>query len=237
MESAFELDGISKSFAGVHALKDVKFDVRAGEVHALLGENGAGKSTLIKIMSGVHRPDSGSMTLDGKAVRFASPREAPAAGIATIYQELLLFPELTVAENVFMGHAPRKAGAARLGSDAGAGAGAPRRARQPRPRRRRSCRHPLGGKSAARRDRQGAVAECARADHGRADRGADRERRAAAARRRALRLQARGVGIVYISHRMEEIFEIADRVTVLRDGAYVATRKIGEVDRGRRSSP
>ena len=72
--------------------------MRAGEVHALLGENGAGKSTLIKVMSGVHAPDTGEMTLDGKPVRFSSPREAAAAGIATVYQELLLFPDLTVAE-------------------------------------------------------------------------------------------------------------------------------------------
>ena len=81
--------------------------MRPGEVHALLGENGAGKSTLIKIMSGVYQPDAGTLTLDGKPAAFASPEAAQAAGIATIYQELLLFPELTVAENIFMGHAPK----------------------------------------------------------------------------------------------------------------------------------
>jgi ABC-type sugar transport system ATPase subunit len=113
MTVVLELSGISKSFPGVRALSDISFDVRAGEVHALLGENGAGKSTLIKIMSGVHKADSGAMTLDGAPTRFASPQEAQAAGIATIYQELLLFPELTVAENIFMGHAPR----GRLGID------------------------------------------------------------------------------------------------------------------------
>ncbi|HVC16697.1 MAG TPA: ATP-binding cassette domain-containing protein, partial [Rhodanobacter sp.] len=103
------LDGISKSFPGVRALHDVSFDVRAGEVHALLGENGAGKSTLIKIISGVHQPDAGTLQLDGRPIRLDSPQMARQAGIATIYQELLLFPELTVAENVFMGHAPRHA--------------------------------------------------------------------------------------------------------------------------------
>src|SRR5262249_22952787 len=102
-----ELMDISKSFPGVQALRSVRFDMRAGEVHALLGENGAGKSTLIKIVSGVHRPDRGSIHIGGKEVVFASPLEAQRAGIATIYQELLLFPELTVAENIFMGHAPR----------------------------------------------------------------------------------------------------------------------------------
>ena len=107
MPPVLELTDISKSFPGVQALKAVRFDMRAGEVHALLGENGAGKSTLIKIVSGVHRPDQGGIRIDGQEVAFASPLEAQRAGIATIYQELLLFPELTVAENIFMGHAPR----------------------------------------------------------------------------------------------------------------------------------
>lgn len=104
-----ELKGVNKSFPGVKALDDVSFDVREGEVHALLGENGAGKSTLIKILSGVYTPDSGTMYLDGKPVDFSTPFAAQKAGIATIYQELLLFPDLTVAENIFMGHAPRTA--------------------------------------------------------------------------------------------------------------------------------
>ena len=124
METAFELDGISKSFAGVHALRDVKFDVHGGEVHALLGENGAGKSTLIKIMSGVHAPDSGDddARRQGRALRVAA--RGGRAGIATVYQELLLFPELTVAENIFLGHAPRKAWRRpRLGRDAVRGRG------------------------------------------------------------------------------------------------------------------
>src|SRR5687768_14123730 len=107
MAPVLQLSGVSKSFPGVRALSDVSFDVRAGEVHALLGENGAGKSTAIKIMSGVYQPDAGVIALDGKPVRFASPEAAQAAGIATIYQELLLFPELSVAENIFMGHAPK----------------------------------------------------------------------------------------------------------------------------------
>ena len=101
------LAGVEKSFPGVQALRGVSFDVAPAEVHALLGENGAGKSTLIKIISGVYQADAGTIRLDGKPVRFLGPHEARRAGIATIYQELLLFPELTVAENVFMGHAPR----------------------------------------------------------------------------------------------------------------------------------
>ena len=102
-----ELTAITKAFPGVKAVDAVDFDVREGEVHALLGENGAGKSTLIKILSGVYRPDDGTIRLDGRPTTFATPFEAQTAGIATIYQELLLFPDLTVAENIFMGHAPR----------------------------------------------------------------------------------------------------------------------------------
>ena len=104
---------IEKSFPGVRALSGVSFDGRPGEVHALLGENGAGQSTLIKIVSGVYQPDLGSILVDGGEVRFASPDDARRAGVATIYQELLLFPELSVAENIFLGHAPL-AGAGRL---------------------------------------------------------------------------------------------------------------------------
>ena len=107
MQAVLALDQISKSFPGVRALDGVGFDVRAGEVHALLGENGAGKSTLIKIISGLYQPDEGTIRLDGEMVRFANPHDAQRRGIATIFQELLLFPELTVAENIFMGHAPR----------------------------------------------------------------------------------------------------------------------------------
>ena len=97
---------IEKAFPGVRALSGVSFDVRAGEVHALLGENGAGKSTLIKIISGVYQPDRGSILVDGRETRFTTPDDARRAGVATIYQELLLFPELSVAENIFLGHAP-----------------------------------------------------------------------------------------------------------------------------------
>src|SRR6476660_2631996 len=109
-ESALTLRNISKTFPGVRALDDVSFDVSPGEVHALLGENGAGKSTLIKIVSGVYPPSSGEMQVNGKAVHFAHPREAQAQGIATIYQEFSLYPELTVAENIFSGNMPRTLG-------------------------------------------------------------------------------------------------------------------------------
>ena len=224
-----ELDGIVKSFPGVRALRGVKFDVRAGEVHALLGENGAGKSTLIKIMSGVHPADEGRLLVDGKEVRFNSPQEAQAAGIATIFQELLLFPELTVAENVFMGHAPRN----RFGGIDWALM------------REKTCAilqsldiHDLdpdalvGALSVGNRQRveiAKALSMNARVlimdEPTAALTEADVERLFGIVRR----LRERGVGIVYISHRLVEVFELSDRTTVLRDGEYVATGKTSEM--------
>src|SRR6266581_688596 len=105
-EPVVQVQHISKSFGGVHALQDVHFEIFAGEVHALLGENGAGKSTLIKILTGVHQPDTGEIFLDGHPVRFANTREAQGHGIAAIYQEPSLFPDLDVAENIMVGRQP-----------------------------------------------------------------------------------------------------------------------------------
>ncbi|PLP58525.1 D-xylose ABC transporter ATP-binding protein [Mesorhizobium loti] len=221
---------MSKSFVGVKALKDVSFDVRPGEVHALLGENGAGKSTLIKMMSGLYSPDAGTITIDGKEVRFASTRDASAAGIATVYQELLLFPELTVAENVFLGNYPRRPGGWIDWSEVRA--------------RTRALLDQLDTfdldvdakvltLSVAQRQRveiAKALSKDARIlimDEPTASLvESDVQRLMAVVRQ----LRERGVGIVYVSHRMPEIFALADRVTVLRDGGYVATRDIGEVD-------
>src|SRR5580704_14791731 len=100
------LTGISKSFAGVHALKGVSFDLRAGEVHALIGENGAGKSTLIKIITGAHRADEGTLEVHGQRVEENDPVRSRALGIAAIYQQPALFPDLTVAENIALGLEP-----------------------------------------------------------------------------------------------------------------------------------
>jgi rhamnose transport system ATP-binding protein len=225
------LEGIRKAFPGVQALQGVRFDVRPGEVHALLGENGAGKSTLIKIISGVYRPDDGRIEMAGQAVAFASPLDAQAAGIATIYQELLLFPELSVAENIFMGHPPRT----RLGAldwramrsraeallasldihdlDVGRSVGA------------------LSVGNRQRVEIAKALSQNARIlimdEPTAALTEADVQRLFGIVRR----LRERGVGIVYISHRLEEVFALADRVTVLRDGAYVATKPIAATDR------
>jgi rhamnose transport system ATP-binding protein len=224
--TVLEVEGLEKSFPGVRALAGVRFDVRAGEVHALLGENGAGKSTLIKIVSGVYRPDVGEIRIDGREARFAGPQEAQATGIATVYQELLLFPDLTVAENVFLGHAPRT----RWG-------GIDWRAMRARAAEilaslevhELDVTAPVSALSVANRQR----VEIAKALSLNARVLILDEPTAALPEADALRLfaivrnlRARGVGVVYISHRMAEIFALADRVTVLRDGARVATKPV-----------
>src|SRR5262245_53491454 len=109
-EHILELKKISKSFSGVEVLHEVSFELRTGEVHALLGENGAGKSTLVKIMTGVHQPDKGEILLDNVPMHFGDTHESRQAGIAAIYQELTLFPDLDVAENIFVGRQPVRIG-------------------------------------------------------------------------------------------------------------------------------
>ena len=218
-----ELNHITKTFPGVTALDDVHFDIHPGEVHALLGENGAGKSTLIKIASGVYQPDAGEILVQGETVRFGSPHDAQAHGIATIYQELLLYPELSVAENIFMGHAPRT----RLGA-------------VDWPAMRTKAQEILAslniydmdvtrkGGSLTVGNRQRVEIAKALAMNARvlimdeptaAITEADVERLFSTIEL----LKERQVGIVYISHRLNEVFVIGDRVTVLRDGRYVGT--------------
>ena len=233
MSAALELIDITKAFGGVRVVEGVSFDVRPGEVHALLGENGAGKSTLIKIMSGVQHADGGELRVGGQVRRFASPRAARAAGIATVHQELLLFPELTVAENIFLGHAPR----GRLRAIDWAAT-------------RERARELLDSLECFELDVDAkvgtlSVANRQRVEIARALSQSPRvlvmdEPTAALAEADVQRLldvvralRARGVGIVYVSHRMPEIFALADRVTVLRDGRHVATHPIAEVDHER----
>jgi ABC-type sugar transport system ATPase subunit len=231
-EPTLVLSNIEKRFPGVYALRGVSFDVRPGEVHALLGENGAGKSTLIKIISGVHRPDEGSIALDGKPVILHSPNDAKHYGIATIYQELGLYPELSVAENIFTGHTPkRKLGPFEIVDWP-----------QMEARSREilaelnihdlDVRRKVGELNVGNRQR----VEIAKAlslnarilimdEPTAALTEADVERLFGIVRL----LRDRGVGIIYISHRLNEVFELADRVTVLRDGQYVDTRLVKDV--------
>jgi rhamnose transport system ATP-binding protein len=225
-----EVRDIEKTFPGVRALSGVSFEVRAGEVHALLGENGAGKSTLIKIISGVYEPDGGWILIGGRETRFASPEDAKRAGVATIYQELLLFPELTVAENIFLGHAPR-AGMGRIDWRAMRARAeallasleiddlAPNQV--------------VGALSVGNRQRVEilrALSHDARILIMDEPTAALTESDVTRLFDIVRRLRARGVGIVYISHRLDEIFAIGDRVTVLRDGAYVGARSVADTN-------
>ncbi|MEZ4671138.1 MAG: sugar ABC transporter ATP-binding protein [Anaerolineae bacterium] len=231
MTAILQLENISKQFPGVKALDNVHFEMNAGEVHALLGENGAGKSTLIKIISGVYAPDSGSIKMDGQPVHFSNPREAQAKGIATIYQELLLYPELTVAENIFMGHAPQRSLGPLKVMDWATLSARAREILDSLNIHDLDVRRKVGTLNVGNRQR----VEIAKAlsinarilimdEPTAALTEADVERLFEIVRL----LKERGVGIIYISHRLQEVFELADRVTVLRDGQYVNTKPVSE---------
>ncbi|MDI1464401.1 sugar ABC transporter ATP-binding protein [Catellatospora sp. KI3] len=216
-EVVLRLSGVVKTFPGVRALDGVELEVRAGEVHCLLGQNGAGKSTLIKVLAGVHRPDEGRVEWLGEQVSFGSPQAAMKAGIATIYQELDLVDYLSVAENVYLGHEPRSLGFVQKGTAA----------RQTRellgrlghgeiPARRLVRSLPAAGKQ---------IVSMARALSHEAKLIIMDEPSAVLAHdevgnlfRIIRELTAQGIAVVYISHRLEEIREIGDRVTVLKDG-------------------
>ncbi|MAS33692.1 MAG: D-xylose ABC transporter ATP-binding protein [Anaerolineaceae bacterium] len=230
-EPILVLEGINKHFPGVYALKDVTFDMYPGEVHALLGENGAGKSTLIKVIAGVHRPEAGTMRLDDKLVSFSNPREAQEHGIATIYQELGLYPELTVAENIFMGHAPKR----RIGFvDVVDWRTMEERALELLAELNihdLDVRRKVGTLNVGNRQR----VEIAKALSLNARILIMDEPTAALTESDVERLftivqllRERGVGIVYISHRLQEVFDLADRVTVLRDGTYIGTQQVSD---------
>ncbi len=216
--------GIVKSFFGVDVLHGVDLDVRAGEVHALVGENGAGKSTLMKVLAGVHRPDGGTVELDGEQVAFAHPLEAQRAGVTTVYQEFNLLPERTVAENVFLGREPRRRGlvdpramradTAALLADLGIDEDVLAPSRK------------VSTLSVA----QQQVVEIVKAMSLDARIICMDEPTAALAGaevdllyRLVRTLQERGVAILYVSHRLVEIFDLCDRITVLKDGDLVHT--------------
>ena len=226
-EPLLKLQGISKRFPGVLALSGVRFDLHPGEVHALMGENGAGKSTLVKILCGVQPPDSGEIELAGLPVTITSPVHAYSLGISPVHQELQLEPYLSVAENIFLGRQPtnrlglinRKrlmSAAAAVLRDLGVAL------------------HPetlVGSLSIAERQ----VVAIARAVSMRARIMIFDEPTSSLTHRESdlllsmiRRLREQGIGIIYVSHRMEEIFDLCERVTVLRDGKYVATRYVAE---------
>ncbi len=228
-EPVLELEGIVKTFPGVRALDGVDFDLRPGEVHALMGENGAGKSTLMKVLAGMHQPDSGQIIIDGQRHTLPTPIAAKEAGIILIHQELSLAEDMTVAENIFLGELPRsrlgfvdwrtlegRVGEIlkRLNVDFG-----------PRTRVRRL--------SIAKKQ----LVEIARAltHDGKVVVFDEPTASLTDAEKVVLfdiiaSLQKSGVGIVYISHRMEEIFRISDRISILRDGSYRGTLTTAETD-------
>ncbi|MFD0682970.1 sugar ABC transporter ATP-binding protein [Actinomadura fibrosa] len=213
--------GIVKRFPGVRALDGVDLDVQAGEVHCLLGQNGAGKSTLIKVLAGAHQPDAGEIAIGGEPVRFAGPTAAMRAGVATIYQELDLVDGLSVAENIFLGHEKATLGFTRRGD-------AERAAREllgrlghgEIPPRREAGRLPAAGKQVVSMAR--ALSHDARIIVMDEPSAALAHDEVANLFRIIRELTAAGVAVVYISHRLEEIREIGDRVTVLKDGRTVA---------------
>jgi ribose transport system ATP-binding protein len=211
------LKDIVKTFPGVRALDGVELQVVAGEVHCLLGQNGAGKSTLIKVLAGVHRPDSGSMRWHGEEVSFNGPQAATKAGIATIYQELDLVDDLTVAENIFLGHEQAAAGFIRRGRmRAEAKAVLDRLGHGDIPVRRTVGRLPAAAKQIVSMGRAlSHDAQLLVMDEPSAVLAHDE----VANLFRVIReLTSRGIAVIYISHRLEEIREIGDRVTVLKDG-------------------
>ncbi len=224
-------DRLVKRYPGVLALDGVSFAVRGGEVHAVAGENGAGKSTLMKVLSGAVQPDAGTLLVDGHPARFASPHAAHAAGIRMIHQELSLVPELSVAENVFLGAEPARRGVVdRTRQLAGARAVLDRLGQAQLDPRARVAELPL----AARQMTEIAKAVAARArvlimDEPTAILAQEETN---ALFRVIAQLRDEGVAIVYISHRLDEIFRVAGRLTVLRDGRLVATAPVADVSRG-----
>jgi rhamnose transport system ATP-binding protein len=226
-----ELRGITKSYGGVRALDDVSFSVDGGSVHALVGENGAGKSTVVKILTGVVQPDDGDVLIDGEPQRIGDPQSAHKAGIVAMFQEPTVFPDLGVAENVFAGRHRRTAlrtvgwkamrsEASRILDDLGADFPADA---------------PVRGLGVA--DRQ--LLEIAKALSSSARLLIMDEPTAALSPHEVenlfatvRRLRDRGVAIVFVSHRLEEVTAVADTVTVLRDGRHVATRPAPELSHG-----
>src|SRR5688572_21793624 len=223
-------EGLSKAYAGVQALNNVSLDVRAGEVHAIVGENGAGKSTLIRILTGAIQPDSGTLTIEGAPLAGHGPLAARDRGIAVVYQQPTLFPHLTVTENLALGlergsHWRRVdwAGRRRIAQSLLARAGA-----QIDPDR------PASELSMAEQQ----LVEIARALGSDARIVIMDEPTAALPAHDVARLlasvremQARGAGVLYITHRLDEVFELADRITVLRDGRRIETREAAGMDR------
>ncbi|WP_306338471.1 sugar ABC transporter ATP-binding protein [Streptomyces sp. KL118A] len=224
------VSGLTKTFPGVRALDGVDFTARAGEVHALIGENGAGKSTLIKVLTGVYEPDAGDLTYDGSPVRFGTPLEAQHAGISTIYQEVNLVPLMSVARNLFLGREPR----GRLGlidfgrmhreaEEALRGLGVRVDVRRPLRELGLGAQQMVALARAVSVDARVVVMD---------EPTSSLEPREVQTLFGVIRmLRERGIAVIYVSHRLDELYEVCDAVTVLRDGKVVHTGALAELDR------
>ncbi|MFG2888763.1 sugar ABC transporter ATP-binding protein [Streptomyces sp. NPDC048248] len=224
------VQGLTKSFPGVLALDGVDFAVRAGEVHALVGENGAGKSTLIKVLTGVHRPDAGELRHHGRSVRFQTPLHAQHAGISTIYQEVNLIPLMSVARNLFLGREPRtRLGLidfGRMHREAGtalADLGVCVDVRRPLRELGVGAQQMVALARARSVDARVVIMD---------EPTSSLEPREVATLFGVIRtLRERGVAVVYVSHRLDELYAVCDAVTVLRDGRSVHTGQLAGLDR------
>jgi len=224
-----EIRKLSKSFPGVRALEEVDFTVRRGEVHALMGENGAGKSTLIKVLTGVHGRDGGTVRLDGVEIHAHSPKEAEAAGISTVYQEVNLIPYLSVAENICLGRQPTRLGLIRWGAMAERA-----RAALARVDLKIDVSQPLSSYSIA---VQQLVAIARALDISAKLLILDEptssldEKEVAELFKVIRKLRAAGMGVVIVTHFLEQVYSISDRITVLRDGKLVGEYETSKLPR------
>ncbi|MEW2124277.1 sugar ABC transporter ATP-binding protein [Streptomyces sp. NPDC007259] len=229
-QAVLEARSVSKRFPGVVALDGVTFSLRAGETHALVGENGAGKSTLIKVLTGVYRPDEGELRLAGEQVTFTRPFEAQQAGISTIYQEVNLVPLMSVARNIFLGREPKNrfglidfARMYREASELLDGFGVRVDPRRPL--------HTLGIGTQQMVAMARAVSVNAQVVIMDEPTSSLEPREVETLFRVIEDLRGRGIAVLYVSHRMDELYRICDRVTVLRDGHHIHTGDLADLDR------
>ena len=229
MESILQVRGLSKSFPGVRALDAVDFTVRAGEIHALMGENGAGKSTLIKVLTGVYPRDAGTTELDGKAIQPRSPREAEACGISTVYQEVNLIPHLSVAENICLGRQPTRFGAIRWGliRERARAALARLDVDIDVSRQLSSCSIAIQQMVALARALD-ISAKVLILDEPTSSLDEQEVEELFTVMRK---LRGEGMGIVFVTHFLEQVYAVTDRITVLRNGRLVGEYETANLSR------
>ncbi len=226
-DAILRIKGISKHFPGVAALEDVDFALRRGEIHALMGENGAGKSTLIKVLTGVEHPDGGTIELDGKSIQVRSPQHSQSIGISTVYQEVNLCTNISVAENILLGNEPKRFGTIDWRKMNALAAQALKRLDIDI-----DVARPLGNYSLAVQQMVAIVRalEIASArililDEPTSSLDANETRLLFDVMRK---LRDSGIAIVFVTHFLDQVYQVADRITVLRDGRHVRTMQRSE---------